>query len=70
MTSDCHLNLSGASVYEDLEDLPLTLFGPGLFYCLGPGGSLGTFLNISEFIQASSMNLCTGIVLLKVYQNM
>ena len=38
MTSDCHLNLSGASVYEDLEDLPLTLFGPGFFYCLGPGG--------------------------------
>ena len=38
MTSDCHLNLSGASVYDDLEDLPLTLFGPGFFYCLGPGG--------------------------------
>ena len=35
----------------------------------GPRGSLGTPLMISGTIKASSLKLCTVIVLLKVYQN-
>ena len=48
---------------------PLIQFRPGFFYRLKFQGSLGTPLMISGTIKASSLKLCTVIVLLKAYQN-
>ena len=66
----CNDRQEQSSQFGILSRRVLTLFGPGIFYCLNVGeGVFRDPLKISETFQGSSMKLCKVIVILKVYQN-